>query len=334
VEGLCAENVSEDQKGVIQANPLYAGVKDALQAFLVAGGAGFLEVRETDDRKRRTLSRGVVAAIRKFMGEDDRYPPLEIDRYPPFVQKVLLTLFPVLVHEDPERPPYGIGEDEEEEVFSSRNMKLPLSQAIVYMEEELVPELESRLAGNPGDPGLQQEIREIRERIEVYRKMRFFPRSTPVVLEKDFYTQGMTFYSADGEMLVPIPLPVSFRSGKNLDRQMELVRAHVVKRIAGKGVSPSLDRELNRLRSLESGIHGSTRTASLKLDTAWGYRTLRQEYPFLGRLSDREKFKELVNMVRAGSLGASERRVAALIEKDQEDAGPAGLIGISRTDPS
>ncbi len=317
VEGLLSENVSEDQKGVVQADPLYREVIERLQEFLLAGGGEFLEGRQLDEKRRRALSRSVSAAIRKYLGEDDLYPPLDPEKYPPLVRKVLLTLFPVLLREKPEKPPYGIGEDEEEVVYSSRNLRLPLSQAIFYLENELIPELEKKLAAGPGDTGLQREIQGYRQRLEDYRKMRFFPRSTPILLEKGFNTEGMTFYSADGEMLVPLPLPVSFRSGTNLDRKMELVRMEVVKRIAGRGVSSSLDREYRRLRSLESGIRGSSRAASMKIDSAWGYRVLRQEFPFLGRLADKGGFKELVSIVRSGSLRSSERHLAALIEKDQ-----------------
>ncbi len=134
-----------------------------------------------------------------------------------------------------------------------------------------------------------------------------------------FYTDGITSYTTDGEMLVPIPLAVSFRSGTNLDRMMELVRMDVVRRIAGKGVSSLVDEEYRRLRSLQSGIRGSSRTASMKIDTAWGFRVLRQEFPVLARLADKERFEELVDMVH-GRPGA-EKRIEALMENDEREAG-------------
>jgi hypothetical protein len=320
VEGLLAENVSEDQKGIIQADPLYARVRSQMEKFLLAGGGGFLEVRETDSRKRRILSRSIVEAIRKYSTEDDRYPPLDLEDYPPFVRKVLLFLFPVMVRENPEPPPYGI-EEGGEVTYSSRNMKLPLSQAIFYMENELLPDLEARLLETPGTRDIQEEIEQVRQRVEDYKKLKFFPRSTPVLLEKGYYTEGMTGYTADGEMLVPIALPVTMKSGTNLDRKMELVRMHVVKRIAGRGVSGEIDQEYRRLRSVESGTRGSSRTASMKLDAVWGYRVLRQDYPFLVRLADKKKFQELVDLVRKEGIGGSERRIEALIERDESTAG-------------
>jgi hypothetical protein len=117
-------------------------------------------------------------------------------------------------------------------------------------------------------------------------------------------------------MLVPIPLPVTFRSGTNLDRIMEQVRMDVVRRIAGRGVSRELDHEYRHLRSLESGTRGSSRTASMKLDTSRGYRLLRQEFPFLARLADKRRFEELVGEIQAGR-GSAERRVEALIAGEQ-----------------
>ena len=268
------------------------------------------------------LSRSLVAAVRRFTGAEDRYRPLDLDEYPPFIRKVLLFLFPVMVREDPEQPPYGI-EEGEEVISSSRNMKMPLTQALFYLENEVVPELEQKLALDPGSPTLQEEIRRVREKVEAYRKLRFFPRSTPVLLEKGYYTEGITGYTVDGEMLVTVPIPVSFRSGTNLDRIMELVRMDLVRRIAGRGVSPEIDSEYRHLRSLESGTRGSSRTASMKLDAAWGFRVLKKDFPFVARLADKKRFEELVGAITSGR-GSAERRVEALIAADQADDAPDG----------
>ncbi len=332
VESLTAENVSEDQRGVIRANPLYPGVRARMEEFILAGGGGFLEAEQTDARSRRILSRTIVAAILRYAGPDDRIPPLELEKLPRFVRRILLALFPVMIREHPAQPPYGI-EEGAEVVYSSSRMKLPLSQAIFYMDNELIPELEKRLEDDPGSHSLQEEIRRARQRVEDYRKLKFFPRSTPVLLEHGYYTDGMTGYTTDGEMLVAIPLPVSFRSGTNSDRIMELVRMDVVRRLAGRGVSPAIDREYRRLRSLESGMRGSSRTASMKLDTVWGYGVLRQGFPFLTRLSDKKRFAELVRTIRTG-IGTAERRIEVLIQRDQSSALPrARAIGRDAEDP-
>ncbi len=318
VESLTTQNISEDQKGVVQASPLFGEVKGLMEEFLVSGGGGFLEPLRIDPRKTSILSRTVVTSIRKYMGEDDRYPPLDIERYPPFVRNLLLAVFPVFIRLRPQKPPYGI-EEGEEVTYRSPAMRLPLSQAIHYMENELLPNLERRLADSPGDPDLQEEAQKVRARLEELKSLRVVPRAAPVLpLARGLYTEGMTSFSQDGEILVSVPIAVSFKSGTNLDRKMELVRMDVVRRIAGRGVSAEIDREYRRLRSLDSGMRGSSRTPSFKIDPAWGSWVLRQDFPFLSRLSDKKGFQELVQVVRSGSLGAAERFVAALISRDQE----------------
>ena len=321
VEGLLAENISEDQRGVVQAHPVYARFRSRMEQFVMAGGVGLLQPPAISDRKKRTLARALTAAIRRLVAVDDMTPALAVDRFPAFFRTILLTLFPVMIRENPEKPPYGI-EEGQEITYASQKMKLPLSQAILYMEDELLPDLEAQLARAPGTTGVQEEIRRLRERVAEYKKLRFFPRSTPVLLESGYYSEGMTSYTAEGEMLVPIPLAVSFRSGTNLDRMMEMVRIDVVRRIAGKGVSPLIDAEYRRLRSIESGPRGNSRMTSMKMDAVWGYRVLRQEFPALARLSDKKAFKELVDMAHSQS---AETRIEALIENSQSGSALASL---------
>jgi hypothetical protein len=54
----------------------------------------------------------------------------------------------------------------------------------------------------------------------------------------------------------------------------------------------------------------------MKLDTSWGYSVLRQEFPFLARLSDKKRFEELAGEIRSGK-GTAERRVESLIAREQ-----------------
>jgi hypothetical protein len=324
VESLTSQNVSEDQKGIVQASPLFGEVRSLLEEFLVAGGGGFLEPVSVDSRTTSLLSRIVATSLRKYVGEDDRYPPLELERFPPFIRKLLLVLFPVFIRLRPQKPPYGI-EEGEEVTYRSSAMRLPLSQAIEYLESELLPGLERRLAAEPGDPQVQEEARKVRARLQEYRSLRVTPRAAPVLpLARGLYTEGMTAFSPDGEILVSIPVAVSFSSGTNLDRTMELVRMDVVRRVAGRGVSPEIDREYRRLKSLESGTRGSSRTPSFKLDPSWGSWVLRRDFPFIGRLSDKKGFQELAQVVRAGSLQAAESFIAALITRDTKATLAAG----------
>ena len=101
----------------------------------------------------------------------------------------------------------------------------------------------------------------------------------------------------------------------------------VVRRIAGRGVSAEIDQEYRRLKSIESGPRGNSRTPSLKLDPSWGYWVLRQDFPFLARLSDKDRFQELVQVVRSGSLGDAERFIEAVVARDQDTKQPIAVPG-------
>jgi hypothetical protein len=332
LDGLAGENVSEDQRAELRRGPAWDEVRERLARFLEGGGAALLAHPDLDDRRRRILARGIAASIRKYTTPDDRSPAIDPDRYPPLVRRLLAAFFPVLARRHPEPPPYGIEEGEEVE-YRSDHVTLPLSQAMLYLETEVHPDLERRLAQSPGDPDLQREIRLTEERIEECRRLRFFPRSTPVLLERGFHTEGMTEYNADGEMLVRIALPVRFRSGTNLDRRMELVRSDLVRRLAGRRVSEKLDREYRRLKSLESGIRGSSRTPSLKLDPVGSFRMLKREFPVLARLEDKEAFRELAAMAGGARAGRAERLIEDMVTGDHAGT-PAALTRIARSDPS
>jgi hypothetical protein len=319
VDALLAENLSEDQKDAVSRDPRFSPVKERLQEFIIAGGADFLEARAAGAGRREALARGIVASMRKYAGTDDRYQALDAAEYPPIVRRILLRLFPASIREHPAQPPYGI-EEGEETVSSSQNMKLPISQAILYMEDEMLPEMRKKLEESPGNKALQEEIRGMERKVEEYKKLRFFPRSVPVLLEQNYYTEGLTIYADNGEMLVPIPLAVSMKSGTNLDRKMELVKADLVKRLAGRGISPELDEEYRRLKSLESGTQGSSRTASMRLDPAWGFRALKSDYPALARLEDKRSFQEIAEIAATGSVSKSAKRLSSLFTETDSGA--------------
>jgi hypothetical protein len=326
LDGLAAANVSEDQRGQWKTGPAWEEVQRLFEEFVLAGGGVLLEGGELTARRRRRLARAVVGAIRKFGAPDDRYRAAEPDSYPPALQRILLTFFPTLLREHPEQPPYGIEEGDEREESSER-MLLPLSQAIEYLEHEVLARLREELAASPGDPDVQREIRRVEQKVEGYRRLRFFPRTESVLLEQGFQTETMTSYSADGEMLVAVNEKVTWRSGTSTDRLMEVVRAEVVHRLAGAGVCAELDREYQWVRSLESGLRGSSRTPSMRIDPGKGFRMLKGDYPALARLEDKEAFQELARMATAGSIAGAESRVVELLEADQRSGRSAGALG-------
>jgi hypothetical protein len=283
LEELQEENLSEEQRGLVTAAPGYVRARELFQSFILRGGGGYLEPEEPESRKARLVAGAVVGALRKHL----------------------------------ESAPVGGIAEGEELTYSSPRMQLPLSQAIRYLETELLPELESSLAADPGNAELQARIRDARSRLANYRGLRFAPRSTPIVIEKGFYTEWWTGFSADGEMLVSIPLPVRFRSGTNLDRLRDLVRAEVVRRLAGRRVCPALDREYRFRRSLESGRAGSTRLPGFKLDTRRGFAELKGLYPGLKRIENKQELAALAELASGENRQAAVKALLGLMKKDK-----------------
>jgi hypothetical protein len=208
---------------------------------------------------------------------------------------------PLLSGEGDAGPPYGI-EEGEEKLCARERMTLPLSQAVLYLETEVLPSLREALRGEPGNAAIQGQIRDVQRRIEGYRGLRLTPRSTPVLLEKGYYTEAVTGFSADGEPLVGVPLPVTYLSGTNLSRTRELVQLQIVRGLAGRGVCRALDEQLADLKRLESGPRGSSRAPSLKLTLRGNYERLRRELPGLAVLDDDRQFRALLKIARTNNM--------------------------------
>ena len=133
------------------------------------------------------------------------------------------------------------------------------------------------------------------------------------MVEHGLYTQWLTGYTVDGEALVSVPLRVTYRGGTNLDRAQQLIQDEITRKAAGRGISPDLDASYHHLRSLESGIRGSSRTPSLRLNAKRGFRTLKQAVPSLARLEDRTELRRLMALVTSSSRWRAEREIAALL---------------------
>jgi len=295
LEELNRTNVSLDQEEVIRDDPGYQEARELFQELLLRGGAGFFEDREQDQRKAKLLASAVTEALAKYCEPDDDYRQLfKTENLPPALRKVMEFLFPILARPHQKQPPYGIPEGQEL-VYRSEKIQLPLSQAVHYIEEQVLPSLRKMLAENPGSRQLQERIAGLEKRVQEYRRLKFFPRSTPVLLEHNFYTDGLSGYTADGELLVTVSVPVEFRSGTNVTRVQTMVQAEVVRRIAGKGVSPEIDAEYGWLKRIESGIRGSSRTPSFKIKAARAFGMLKSRFPVLKSLDDRKTFQELLD---------------------------------------
>jgi len=319
LEDLRAANVSQEQKAEVFQGPAYAELKGLLQEFLVRGGGALLQAPEADERRLTAVAGAVAAALRKMGTSDADYAALfRTERLPRFLRILVNTLLPELAPEHQQAPPFGIAPGQET-VQKAEKMKMPLSQAIHYLQEELLPQLERELAARPGDPALLRQLRLSQERLREYRGIKMTPRATPINLGQGFYTDWLTQYTTDGELLVSINLPVQFGSGNNLQRLRELMQQEVVRRLAGRGISERLDAEYRFRRSLASGRRGSSRVPSQKLDFAECYRELRGQYPALGRLEDDRELRRVLDTVTGSGRREAARVVKALLVRQDGD---------------
>ena len=295
-------NVSEDQRAEFLESSGIQQARDLLDQILLRGGSAYFEADDPDGPHSKLLSRALAQAMKKYAAPDDRYEPLyRPEDLPQPLRNLVRAFFSTFAPEGQAEPPYGIEEDEEEEIRTAEKMRMPLTQAIHYMENELIPDLEEQLRGSPGDEELQTGISQIWDQIRAYKEMRFIPRARPIVAPKGYYTEGLTEYDENGELLVTIDLPVTIRSGKNLDRTMDLVRAEFTRRIAGRGLCPELDEDLQRAKRLDSGTGGSSLFPRGKLDTRRGYSQLKTTFPELRALDDREQMQRLLETARRSS---------------------------------
>jgi hypothetical protein len=197
-------------------------------------------------------------------------------------------------------------------------MKMPLSQGIYYLEKEVLPQLENALEQNPGNRGIQKQISLVRERLREYNNITFRPRATPINLEKGFYTDWLSQYTAEGELLVTVPIGVTYKSGTNLDRLREIVQTEFVRRLAGKGICPALDEDYRFRKSLESGRRGSSRLPSFKIDVSRGFQEIKQLYPALTALENRQEFQKLVDIVRRRGKKRSQKLIENMIRRESK----------------
>ncbi len=317
LEELRNLNISEDQKSLITEAPGYDRVRDQFQAFILRGGGVFLQAKVDRSNRVKTVTRALNESLRKFTAPDDRYAQVvKTEELPGFLRRLANFFLPILAPEDQAEPPYGIEEGEQIEL-SSQQMKMPLAQAIYYLESELLPQLQSALEQHPGSRGVQRQISILENRLREYRNTTFRTRATPINLEKGFYTDWLSQYTAEGELLVTVPIGVKYRSGTNLDRLRELVQTEFVRRLAGKGICPALDEDYRFRKSLDSGRRGSSRLPSFKIDIEQGYREIKRLYPALSALENRQEFQKLVDTVRSRGRRRSQKLIENMIRSKE-----------------
>jgi hypothetical protein len=322
--------------------------EERFNRLLLAGGEGLLEREESRDDLRDLVAGALSAALRTYLYPDDRYRPLlRPERMPAWLRRVAQRIFPVLLGAGSgyhptsgEFEPTGIDDPEEEELLRSEHLRLPLSQAKELLREEVIPALEKRLSGAGEGEGekdrraAEAALERARGRLAEFEQIELLPRAKPFVPERGFYTEQITRFSPQGELLVSLRIPGQLRSGTNLDRIRELIKMELVWRLAGRGVCRGLDEELDWVRSMESGSRGSRLFPRARLEVERGFSHLRRSYPVLAALDSREGTRRLLTGAAEsmqGGRGGTQRlrrRVRRLLETESlpppESAGERG----------
>ena len=260
--------------------PLDQQIKSRLEALILGGGGALFDIELPSRGNSSEIIASVIAdAVAKYAPPDDQYESI-------FGGESLLPIinrfFPGFVAGANVRPPYGV---DEAEIESTRQIVLPLSQAIAFYRQIL-----------EGVSSDQKKTEEIEHRLSELEAISVRPRPQPLILPTGYYTEGLTRFTRDGEPLIPIALEASYSTGTNLDRVMELIRDEVVRKIAGKGLCEPLDAEIDRLRSLESGRRGNRMFPRSALDTSRWFSRVRLRYPQLQILEDKSAVTRFISI--------------------------------------
>ena len=141
---------------------------------MLDGGGALFEPEAIPAAATRTLARIVTRTLRKYAARDDTYAPLfHTERLPRPLRRLVNILLPTAAWEGQADPPYGVEHDAEQELIVAERIKLPLSQAIRYIEQEILAPLEEQLAAAPGDLQLQREIARQRAHLKGRRKYKY-----------------------------------------------------------------------------------------------------------------------------------------------------------------
>ena len=108
-------------------------------------------------------------------------------------------------------------------------------------------------------------------------------------------------------------LSATYHSGTNLERTMELIRDEVTRRVAGAGILPALDEEIELIKSLKSGRKGNWLFPRSRLDTCRWFERLASGYPQFALLRNKRAIAELLTRAQSAGRGRLRKDVRRML---------------------
>lgn len=266
LEEITAAGVSLDQRQSLLKSEELKQARALLKEIVIFGGSDLFQAADTLGKKSKKIVKSVERSLFRFIRPVDASAEIE---------------------------------EGEEDVLISDHFLLPRSQAVLMIEEELLPQVEAELEEDPGNAKLQERIRMLEEQAEVLKKMRFFPRARPILMHENagLHSDDFVQFNADGEMLVKMRLKTILGSGNKLDLLLENMKFHIVRDIAG---------------TYRDGKSGQKRSSAHRV-----FRDLSYHFPFLRRLEQKDELRKLAELAKSGKREEVRRQLHNMMVHDR-----------------
>lgn len=249
LEDITTEDIHLGQKASFLRSPELKKAHSLLKEIVLFGGGNLFRAEDMLGKKSKKIIKSVERSLFRFI--TPVYESAEI-------------------------------EEGEEDVVVSDYLLLPRSQAVLLIEDELIPQYESELSDDPGNRELQRRLEVLREQAELLKKMKFFPRARPMLMHENagLYSDSFVQFTADGEMIVKIKIQTILGTGNKLDLLFENMKFKIVRDLIGTKWEHAPGRKPTSVKKL--------------------YRNLSYHFPFLRRLEQKDELKKLADLARSG----------------------------------
>lgn len=266
LEEISAASISLDQRESLLGAEELKQARALLKEIVIFGGSDLFQTADTLGKKSKKIVKSVERSLFRFIKPVDASAEIEEG-----------------------------GED----ILISDHFLLPRSQAVLMIEEELLPQVESELEEDPGNTQLQERLRTLKEQAEILKQMEFFPRARPILMHENagLYSDDFVQFSAGGEMLVKMKLETILGSGNKLDLLLENMKFHIVRDIVGT----NWERKAGKKR------HPVNRV----------FRELSFHFPFLRRLGQKDDLRKLAELAKSGKREEVRRQLHNMMVHDR-----------------